>query len=268
MSPEPPQADRALGLLARRRRPAAAAPCAGCARAPCSRSCRPRVSASARRPAAFSALGHLVGVAVGLVGDRRHHRLHRRQPQRQPAGIVLDQHADEALERAQDRPVQHHRPVLGAVLADIVGVQPLRQDEVDLQRAALPVAADRVAQHELELRAVEGALAGVERALEAGRAHGLPQAPPRPGPRPRPRRRAPAAGRRTSPARRRSRSRGRRCISSSQKATLSAVICSGVQKMCASSWVKARTRMMPCSAPDGSLRWQEPNSAMRSGRSR
>ena len=37
-------------------------------------------------------------------------------------------------------------------------------------------------------------------------------------------------------------------------------ICSSVQKMCPSSWVKPRTRMMPCSAPDGSLRWQEPNS--------
>ena len=120
-------------------------------------------------------LDHLAGVAVGVVGDRRDHHLHRRQPQRQPAGIVLDQHADEALERAEDRPVQHHRPVLGAVLADVVGVQPLRQHEVDLQRAALPVAADRVAQHELELRPVEGALAGVERALEAGGAHRLPQ---------------------------------------------------------------------------------------------
>jgi hypothetical protein len=36
--------------------------------------------------------------------------------------------------------------------------------------------------------------------------------------------------------------------------------CSGVQKMWPSSCVKARTRMMPCSAPDGSLRWQPPNS--------
>ena len=30
----------------------------------------------------------------------------------------------------------------------------------------------------------------------------------------------------------------------------------------------AHNRIRPCSAPDGSLRWQEPNSAMRSGRSR
>ena len=32
----------------------------------------------------------------------------------------------------------------------------------------------------------------------------------------------------------------------------SASICSGVQKMCASSWVKWRTRIKPCSAPEGS----------------
>ena len=57
-------------------------------------------------------------------------------------------------------------------------------------------------------------------------------------------------------------------LSRAQTAIVSAVICSGVQKMWASSWVKARTRISPCNAPDGSLRWQEPNSAMRSGRSR
>ena len=34
----------------------------------------------------------------------------------------------------------------------------------------------------------------------------------------------------------------------------------GVQKMWPSSCVKARTRMIPCSAPEGSLRWQAPNS--------
>ena len=41
-----------------------------------------------------------------------------------------------------------------------------------------------------------------------------------------------------------------------------------VQKICASSCTKPRTRIMPCKAPEGSLRWQEPNSARRSGKSR
>ena len=35
-------------------------------------------------------------------------------------------------------------------------------------------------------------------------------------------------------------------------ATDSAVIWSSVMKMCASSWVNARTRIRPCSAPEGS----------------
>jgi hypothetical protein len=41
-----------------------------------------------------------------------------------------------------------------------------------------------------------------------------------------------------------------------------------VQNTCASSWTKARPRIKPCSAPDGSFRWQSPNSASRSGSSR
>ena len=51
---------------------------------------------------------------------------------------------------------------------DIFGVQPLRQHEIHLQRAALPVPADGVAQHEFQFGAVEGALAGVQRVGDAG----------------------------------------------------------------------------------------------------
>ena len=77
-------------------------------------------------------------------------------------GGILDQDADEALERAEDRPVQHDRPMPLAVLADVGRAEPVGQHEVHLERPALPVAADRVGQHEFELRAVEGALARVE----------------------------------------------------------------------------------------------------------
>ena len=53
------------------------------------------------------------------VGDRQHQRLHRRQPERELAGVVLDQDADEALEGAEQRAVDHHRPVLGVVGAGV-----------------------------------------------------------------------------------------------------------------------------------------------------
>lgn len=44
--------------------------------------------------------------------------------------------------------------------------------------------------------------------------------------------------------------------------------CSGVQKMCASSCWKRLTLVRPDRAPDNSLRWRTPKSAIRSGSSR
>src|SRR5262245_44945653 len=58
-------------------------------------------------------------VLVLLARDGQHARLHRRQPQRELPGVVLDEHRDLALHRAQDRAVQHHRRVLVAVLARV-----------------------------------------------------------------------------------------------------------------------------------------------------
>ena len=74
--------------------------------------------------------------------------------------MMLDQDADEALERAEDRAVEHHRAMLLAILADVGGVEPLGQHVVELDRADLPGAADRVGQVEFELGRIEGAFAG------------------------------------------------------------------------------------------------------------
>ena len=91
------------------------------------------------------------------------------------AGIMLDHDAGEALERAEHRAVQHHRRHLVGVLVDIEGAEPARHVEIDLHGAALPVAADGVAQHVFELRAVEGAFALVQRPRPAGRFERLHQ---------------------------------------------------------------------------------------------
>ena len=56
--------------------------------------------------------------------------------------------------------MQHDRPVLVAVLADVRGVEPLGQHAVGLDRADLPGPPDRVGQMEFQLRGVEGAFAG------------------------------------------------------------------------------------------------------------
>src|SRR5580700_10124949 len=56
--------------------------------------------------------------------------------------------------------MQHHWPVFLAVFADIGGVKPFRQDIVELQRAALPGAPDRVAKVEFQFRAIKGSFVG------------------------------------------------------------------------------------------------------------
>src|SRR6516165_4147287 len=60
-----------------------------------------------------------LGIFIGLGGNRGDHDLRRRQPEREVAGIVLDQDADEAFHRAADRPVHHHRDLLRAVVVDV-----------------------------------------------------------------------------------------------------------------------------------------------------
>ena len=134
-----------------------------------------RRSVSTRSPAAASRSATPFGVGVGVAHDRGDHDLDRRQPQRQAACVFLDQDADEALEGSEDGPVQHDRPVFLAVLADIGRVEPFRQHEIHLQRAALPVAPERVAQHELQLGAVEGAFARIHLEGDAGGLDRMPE---------------------------------------------------------------------------------------------
>ena len=51
------------------------------------------------------------------IGDREHTHLLGREPHRERARVVLDQPADEALHRAEQRAVDHHGAVLGVVLS-------------------------------------------------------------------------------------------------------------------------------------------------------
>ena len=81
-------------------------------------------------------------------------------------GIMLDHDAGEALQRAEHGAVQHHRRDLVGMLVDIERAEPARHVEIDLHGAALPVAADGVAQHVFELRPVERAFAGIDRGLD------------------------------------------------------------------------------------------------------
>src|SRR5277367_91977 len=55
--------------------------------------------------------------------------------------------------------MQHDRDMASAILADIGGAQALGHVEIELQRAALPIAPKGIAQVELELRSIKGTLA-------------------------------------------------------------------------------------------------------------
>ena len=101
------------------------------------------------------------------VGDRQDDRLHRRQPGREAARVVLDQDPGEALHRAEQGAVDHHRPVGIVVGAGVGEVEALRHLEVELAGAALPGAAERVGDVEVDLRPVEGTVAGVQLVLAA-----------------------------------------------------------------------------------------------------
>ena len=85
--------------------------------------------------------GSVVGVAVG---DRQHDGLDRRQPHREFAGVMLDEDADEALEGAKERAVDHHGLVLGVVRAGVLQVEAVGHLVVELDGAELPGASDRV----------------------------------------------------------------------------------------------------------------------------
>ncbi len=91
---------------------------------------------------------------------------------------MLDEDADEAFHRPENRAVQQHGRLAAVVLVDVFGAETHRQVEVELDGAALPQAAERVLQRELDLRPVERALARlqIERqaiAFECGGKRGL-----------------------------------------------------------------------------------------------
>ena len=103
-----------------------------------------------------------------LVGDRDADHLHRRQPGRERAGVVLDQDAEEPLDRAEQRPVDHVRALPGAVGGLVLDAEPAGLLEVDLERGHLPAPPDRVLDVHVDLGRVERALALGDHVRQAG----------------------------------------------------------------------------------------------------
>ena len=72
---------------------------------------------------------------------------------------MLDQHAEEALDRSIQRAMHHHRLVPLAVFADIFQSEALRQVEVELHGRKLPQTPNRIHQLHIDLRSVKRRLA-------------------------------------------------------------------------------------------------------------
>src|SRR5690606_20620096 len=124
------------------------------------------VEAGARAGAAQLLDERLAG-GLELVGDGQDPDLLGREPDGERAAVVLDQPADEALHRAEQRAVDHDRPVRPVVRADVLELEALGQVEVELERGALPLSAERVDEHDVDLRAVERAAAFVDLVVHA-----------------------------------------------------------------------------------------------------
>ena len=161
---------------------------AGCGR----RACPPEPSTiSARNPSAFKRSTTRNAYVVVTVADGQHGGLHRREPRRERTRVVLDQHAEEPLDRTEQRAVDHDRRVPLVVGTDVVDAEALRRLEVELDRRHLPGAADRVLRLHADLRARR-----TRRRLRRARVRGSSSSPPRATPRslrPTPRRNRPTS---------------------------------------------------------------------------
>ena len=114
----------------------------------------------------------LLGEAGGVLGmpvrDRNDHGLHRREPGRERAGVVLDEHADEPLHRTVERAVDHHRALMHVVFVRVLEAEAFWKIEIHLDRGDLPVATDRVAHVDVDLGSVERAVAFVHGEIDTG----------------------------------------------------------------------------------------------------
>ncbi|AIY17733.2 Serine phosphatase RsbU, regulator of sigma subunit [Pimelobacter simplex] len=113
-------------------------------------------------------VGDLVQVVGEGVRDRDPDHLHRREPRREGTRVVLDEDAEEALDRAELGGVDHHRLLLGAVGRGVLEAEARGLVEVVLDGAHLPRPADGVLGLDRDLGAVEGGAARVRDQLEAG----------------------------------------------------------------------------------------------------
>src|SRR6204780_4927854 len=108
----------------------------------------------------FQFLSNLLRVLDKFSAYRQHGGLHGCQPRGKCSGVVLDQHAEESLDRAEQRAMHHQRLVARTVLAHVFELESRRQIEIELHGGELPGAPDGIHKFHVDLRAVKGGFAG------------------------------------------------------------------------------------------------------------
>lgn len=100
------------------------------------------------------------------VCQRQQHHLHRSEPERQRTTVVLDEDAEEALDRTEDGTMEHPGAFLSVVCRAIRKIKALREVEIDLHGRALPRAPDRILHLDVDLGTIERAVAFVDLVIE------------------------------------------------------------------------------------------------------
>ena len=75
--------------------------------------------------------------------------------------MFFEQYPDEPLKRPQTGAMQHDRPMLIPIFADVARVQAFGQNEIHLMGAALPITANGISQNKLLFWAIERTFTGV-----------------------------------------------------------------------------------------------------------
>ena len=111
-----------------------------------------RFCAKARIIQCFGYFHRIIGLIVRDIHD---HSLSRCQPGREQTGVLFSQNTDEALDRTQDGPVDHHRYMAIVVFAHISGTQTTRQGKVELHGTTLPRTIKAIVQGKFNFGTVE-----------------------------------------------------------------------------------------------------------------
>ncbi len=109
----------------------------------------------------------LAGALRPLLRHRQDAHLLGCEPRRKGAAVVLDQPTDEALHGAEQRAVDDDGRMRLIVRSDVRELEALGHLEVELKRASLPFAADRVHDVDVDLGAVEGPAPLVDHVVHA-----------------------------------------------------------------------------------------------------